>query len=124
MCGPNKNVRMRKSNSTNTINKTSLEQDCAMAFTIAKIGGRWKLSILGLLHDDEILRYSEMKSRLPGISERMLTLQLKELEGEGLISKTVYAAVPVRVEYQLSSKGKSLSPIFREMTKWGEEHKR
>jgi DNA-binding HxlR family transcriptional regulator len=114
---------MRKNNSTNSINKTSLELDCAMAFTIAKIGGRWKLSILGLLHDEEILRYSEIKAKLPGISERMLTLQLKELEKEDLILKTTYAEVPPRVEYQLSPKGKSLSAIFHEMTKWGEAHK-
>ena len=123
MCGPNKNVRMRKNNSTNSINKISLEEDCAMAFTIARIGGRWKLSILGLLYDYEVQRYSEMKGNLPGISERMLTLQLKELEAEGLIVKSVYAEVPPRVEYRLTTKGKSLSPIFREMTKWGEEHK-
>jgi DNA-binding HxlR family transcriptional regulator len=123
MCGPNKNVRMRKNNSTNSINKISLEQDCGMAFTIAKIGGRWKLSILGLLHDEGVLRYSEIKTKSPGISERMLTLQLKELEKEGLISKAIYAEVPARVEYQLSTKGKSLSPIFYEMTKWGEEER-
>jgi DNA-binding HxlR family transcriptional regulator len=114
---------MRKNNSTNSINKISLEQECAMAFTIAKIGGRWKLSILGLLYDYEVLRYAEMKINLPGISERMLTLQLKELEAEGLLGKTIHAEVPLRVEYRLTTKGKSLSPIFREMTKWGNEHR-
>jgi len=114
---------MRKSNSTNSINKVSLEQECSMAFTISKIGGRWKLSILGLLHDEGVLRYKEMKAKLPGISERMLTLQLKELEKEGLISKEIYAEVPARVEYQLSARGKSLSRIFHEMTKWGERER-
>lgn len=105
------------------MNKVALEQRCAMAFTIARIGGRWKLSILGLLHDHKSLRYAEMKARLPGISERMLSLQLKELEAEGLVWKRIYAEIPVRVEYQLSVKGESLSPIFHEMTKWGEEHR-
>jgi DNA-binding HxlR family transcriptional regulator len=76
---------MRKSNSTNSFNRVSLEQSCAMAFTIARIGGRWKLSILGLLHDEKVLRYGELKTRVVGISERMLTLQLKELEKEGLV---------------------------------------
>ena len=114
---------MRKFSSTNSLNKASLEHDCAMAFTIGKIGGRWRLSILGLLHDHGLLRYSEMKAKLPGISERMLTLQLKELEAEELIRKTIYPEVPPRGEYQLSVKGKSLSTIFEAMTKWGEEHK-
>ena len=123
MCEPNKNVRMRKNSSTNSMNKVLLEQDCAMAFTIAKIGGRWKLSILGLLHDHAMLRYGELKAKLPGISERMLTLQLKELEAEGLVSKTIYPEVPTRVEYKLTVKGNSLSTIFDEMTKWGEENR-
>jgi DNA-binding HxlR family transcriptional regulator len=85
---------MRKFSSTNSLNKASLEQYCAMAFTIDKIGGRWRLSILGLLHDHGLLRYSEMKAKLLGISERMLTLQLKALEAEELILKTIYPEVP------------------------------
>jgi DNA-binding HxlR family transcriptional regulator len=118
-----KNVRVRKATSTNAVNKIALERDCPIAFTISAIGGRWKLSILALLKDHGPLRYSEIKSKLPGISERILTLQLKELEQFSLVSKKLYAEVPARSEYSLSAKGKSLETILEEMTKWGEIHR-
>jgi DNA-binding HxlR family transcriptional regulator len=118
----NKNVRGRKLTSTNSLNRIVLERDCAIAYTISQIGGRWKLSILALLTDHGPLRYSEIRAKLPGISERILTLQLKELERVDLVLKTIYADVPVRSEYRLSEKGKSLETILIEMTRWGESH--
>lgn len=121
MSGTNKNVRARKATSTNNLNRTRLEKDCPIAYTIAVIGGRWKLSILALLNDYGQLRYSEIRARLTGISERMLTLQLRELEEENLIVKTVYAEVPVRTVYALTEKGNTLKTILHEMTQWGEK---
>lgn len=117
----NKNVRGRKLTSTNSINKTNLERNCPIAFTISVIGGRWKLSILALLHDYGALRYSQIRSNLSGISERVLTLQLKELEQFNVISRSIYANVPLRVEYSLTEKGRSLAPILIEMTSWGKK---
>ena len=110
---------MRKENSTNTINQRHLEEVCGMAHTISVMGGRWKLSILGVLADFGGVRYNELRKHIGGISDRMLAKQLKALEGDGLITKKVEAHVPVKVTYALSKKGQSLTPIFQLMTEWG-----
>lgn len=114
---------MRKPASTNTINKEQLEANCGIAYTNSVLNGRWKLSILAFLLDEKTLRYSELKSRLPGISERMLIAQLKELQSDGLVKRIAYPEVPPRVEYQLSEKGKSLEPILIQMAEWGVKYK-
>lgn len=111
---------MRKMTSTNTINKTHLEETCGMAYAISLIGGRWKLSILGELSDYGRLRYNDLRNRLPGISDRMLTRQLKELEENGLVTRTVVPQVPVKVEYELSQRGESLRGILYQISEWGE----
>ena len=110
---------MRKTSSTNFRNKISLEKDCGMAYTISLIGGRWKLSILGLLMDFGKLRYSEIQQKLPGISERMLNLQLRQLEHDNLVIRTSKGQVPPRVDYRLSDRGQSLRTILDCMTVWG-----
>lgn len=114
---------MRKENSTNTINKTSLEMSCGMAYTLSVLGGRWKLSILGFLLEADILRYSELKKKMPNVSERMLAKQLKEMEYDGLVDRVVYPEVPPRVEYSLSEKGVSLKDILTKMSEWGFKNK-
>lgn len=113
---------MRKSNSTNSINKAQLEEDCGMAYTISVLSGRWKLSILAYLTRTERMRYSELKKTITGISERMLINQLRELAEDGLIDRIAFPEVPPRVEYKLSSKGKSLTHILHEMSKWGKNN--
>src|SRR5690554_1634866 len=107
---------MRKQSSSNTINKSILEANCGMAYTISVLSGRWKLSILGFLLDDGKLRYGELKRKLVGISERMLINQLKELEKDGLINRIAHPEVPPRVEYELSDKGKTLEDILIQLT--------
>jgi DNA-binding HxlR family transcriptional regulator len=113
---------MRKQASTNTINKQQLEKNCGMAYTISVISGRWKLSVLGFLLNEGTHRYNEIRRKLPGISERMLVAQLRELEKDGLITRVAYPEVPPRVEYALSEKGRSLGEILDRMSEWGEEH--
>lgn len=114
---------MRKQNSSNTINKRNLEADCGMAYTIAVLSGRWKLSILGFLLDVDTLRYGELKRKINGISERMLIAQLKELESDGLIERITYPEVPPRVEYKLSVRGRTLEKILLEMSLWGDKYR-
>lgn len=114
---------MRKQASTNTINKEQLESNCGIAYTNSVLNGRWKLNILAFLLDEEKLRYSELKNKLIGISERMLITQLKELQADGLVNRISYPEVPPRVEYELSQKGKSLENILIQMSKWGSKHK-
>ena len=99
-----------------------LEANCGMAYAISVLSGRWKLSILGYLLDNGKLRYSELKRKIVGISERMLINQLKELEHDGLINRIAHPEVPPRVEYELSGKGRTLENILIQLTAWGEEH--
>ncbi|NML41349.1 winged helix-turn-helix transcriptional regulator [Chitinophaga sp. G-6-1-13] len=113
---------MRKENSTNFLNEKDLANNCGMYYTITLIGGRWKISILAALLDHEVMRYSEIKTRLTNITERMLIKQLKELQDDGLIIRNDYKEVPPRVEYSISKKGRSLEKLLIEMQQWGKKH--
>jgi DNA-binding HxlR family transcriptional regulator len=110
---------MRKENSTNTINKKRIVYSCGMSYTLTTIGGRWKPAILFRLCGEK-MRYSELRDSIPGVTERMLALQLRELEKDGLIKRSAYAEVPPRVEYELTTKGRSLKPILQSLSDWGE----
>lgn len=124
MYGTNKTVSMnlRKENSTNNINEIYWKENCGIAFTLSIIGGRWKINILSYLLNEEKLRYSELKNRLIGISERMLILKLKELEQDKLINRIVHPEVPPKVEYELTELGQSFKEILILMDKWGESN--
>jgi DNA-binding HxlR family transcriptional regulator len=113
---------MRKENSTNTLNKQRNEKDCGMSYTLTAIGGRWKPAILWRLSRGK-MRYSELRDSIPNVTERMLVLQLREMEKDGLIQRIVYAEVPPRVEYELSAKGNSLKPILKSLSDWGDEYR-
>lgn len=91
-------------------------------YTLSLIGGKWKLHILFWLWRKNIMRYNELKKSLNGITHKMLSNQLKELESDGLIVRHEYPQVPPKVEYYLSEKGKSLMPALHELCKWGVEH--
>lgn len=114
---------MRKENSTNFLNEIDLVENCGMFYTLSIIGGRWKISILASLLDNEVLRYSEIKSKLPNITERMLIKQLKELQSDGLIVRKDYMEVPPRVEYSISEKGKSLESVLVTLRHWGKKYR-
>ncbi len=92
---------------------------CPVDVTLGLIGGKWKLLILFHLHYFEKRSYSEIKINLPGISEKMLSQQLKELESDTLISKNQLSVKPNRVEYFLTERGKSLGPLYGFISKWG-----
>jgi Predicted transcriptional regulators len=95
---------------------------CPVEATLDLIGGAWKGVILYHLMNDRMLRFNEMRRRLNGVTQRMLTKQLRELEHAGLIVRTVYPEVPPRVEYRLSGQGKSLRPVIRALQAWGESY--
>lgn len=95
---------------------------CPVEATLDLIGGAWKGVILYHLMNGHVLRFNEMRRRLNGVTQRMLTKQLRELERSGLIVRTVYAEVPPRVEYRLSERGKSLRPVIRTLQAWGESY--
>jgi DNA-binding HxlR family transcriptional regulator len=87
-------------------------------FAMDKIGGTWKMPILWRLQD-KVLRYSELKRALPRISDKMLTTQLRELEDDGFIQRTVYAVVPPRTEYTLTARGHGAIPIINHIREYG-----
>ena len=91
---------------------------CGVTLTLEMIGGKWKGVILWHLLNKP-LRFSQLQRRIPKVTQKMLTQQLRELEHDDLIHREVYAEVPPRVEYSLTSKGESLSEILTLMCKWG-----
>ncbi|WDF67008.1 helix-turn-helix domain-containing protein [Sphingobacterium oryzagri] len=111
-----------KETSTNFANKMALADECPEAYASNIIGGQWTLVICSWLMQGK-LRFSELKNLLPNITERMLTLQLRKLEEHKLVKRTVYAEVPLRVEYELTSIGYALKPIIKQLEDWGVKHR-
>ena len=96
---------------------------CPVEATLGVIGGKWKVVILFWLKGGA-LRFGELRRKIPGVSERMLTQQLRELEEHGIVHREVYAVVPPRVEYSLTDYGRTLGPITELMCAWGKRHMR
>lgn len=93
----------------------------AIRAILGRIGDKWTLLVVATLHGDR-MRFSELQRRIPGISQRMLTLTLRHLERDGLLSRTAYAEVPPRVEYQLTAMGQTLIPPALTLAEWAVEH--
>lgn len=91
---------------------------CALDITMDYIGGKWKTVVLWYLRN-KTLRFGELKKQIPDMTEKMLSIQLKKLEEDGLVKRDVYAEVPLRVEYSLTDFGKTLVPVVEAIAKWG-----
>lgn len=91
---------------------------CPAPIVIGMIGGKWKLLILQLLIFQGTKRFGELRKSIDGITQTMLTNQLRALEADGLVNRKVYAEVPPRVEYSASADGKALEPVFTSMHDW------
>lgn len=101
--------------------KTKELTKCPVTATLNLIGGKWKTLILYSLSNGT-KRFGEIAVRIPDISRKVLTEQLKELEADGLIHRKQFNEIPPRVEYTLSDLGKSLSPVIQELEIWGTEN--
>ena len=110
---------MRKLNSTNFLNEKALAEHCGVTYAMTLLTGRWKINILWMLKIG-VNRYGSMKKEIAGISEKMLTQRLKELEEDGLIIRKDFKTIPPRVEYSLSEAGEKLSPILGQLSDWGD----
>ena len=97
-------------------------KDCGLKRVIDTVGGKWKIMILCVIDKNEIVRYGELRRSIHGITNTMLANSLKELESDGLVERKQYDEMPVRVEYNLTEKTKSLIPILLELKKWGEDN--
>lgn len=102
----------------------STRYGCPFELTIDLIGGRWKGVILWHLHEHKVLRNGEMLRLMPRITQKMLTQQLREMEENGLIRRTIYEQVPPKVEYRLTPHGEALRPILDMMLAWGIDYAR
>lgn len=93
---------------------------CSTSLTMKYIGGKWKAVIL--IHLIKKKRYNELRKELPMVTERTISLQLKELEEDGLISRTVHISKPpLKVDYELTEFGRTLIPLLKAMAEWGKE---
>ena len=97
-------------------------EGCGLKKVIDIVGGKWKIMILCVIDNKEVVRYGELTRAIHGITNTMLANSLKELEADGLVQRKQYDEMPVRVEYNLTKKAKSLIPILLEMKKWGEDN--
>ena len=97
--------------------------NCPVEATLDLIGGKYKALILWHLSDG-VLRFSELRSRIPKATPKMLTQQLRELETQALIHREVYPVIPPKVEYSLTETGRSLMPILVAMRDWGADYLR
>jgi DNA-binding HxlR family transcriptional regulator len=94
-------------------------RECPCEYALRYIGGAWKILIVAYLVRGKVRRHAEIKRLLPGITAKMLTQQLREMEHDGLVERTVYAEVPPKVEYKLTALGETLLPVLEAMYAWG-----
>jgi len=111
---------MRKVQSTNYEHQNALAADCGLTYAMLLLSGRWKINILWMVKNG-VNRYGLLKSSIAGISEKMLTERLKDLENIGLIDRLDFQTTPPHVEYSLSEAGLLLSPILEALTEWGDQ---
>lgn len=95
---------------------------CPIENTLRVLDGKWKVMILHALLTEGTLRFGELKKRVPGITQKMLTAQLRELESKKVVARKVYPVVPPKVEYSLTATGHSLRPVLDAMLDWSIKH--
>jgi len=104
-----------------TYTKNGRTYHCPVEAALDVIGGKWKPLILWALGDN-VMRFGELQKGLPGVNAKMLTKQLRELEKDGVIKRTVYPEVPPRVEYMITDFGRTLIPIMQALCNWGAQY--
>jgi DNA-binding HxlR family transcriptional regulator len=99
------------------------EKSCPVTATMQVLGGKWKAILINAIYHTSPARFGELKRSVKGITQSMLTQQLRELEDDGIISRKIYAEIPPKVEYTLTEFGLTLSPIMISMANWGKEYR-
>lgn len=94
-------------------------KNCPLTYSLELIGGKWRLPIIWALNQNDTLRYNELKRKVDGITNMMLSQCLKEMEIYGLVNRRQYMEIPPRVEYSLSKDGKDLIPALESLARWG-----
>jgi DNA-binding HxlR family transcriptional regulator len=105
---------------TEALSYNVYSRNCPARWFFERLAERWVLLIIGLLRDGKPLRFNELKRQVDGISQKVLSQKLKQLERDGLIVRQVYATVPVTVEYQLTQLGLSFADTIEKVSQWAE----
>jgi DNA-binding HxlR family transcriptional regulator len=106
-----------------SLQDTADRSNCtAMSDVLNRIGDKWSVMVVGILARHEPIRFNELKRSINGVSQRMLTLTLRNLERDGLVTRTIYPEVPPRVEYGLTALGKTLTDPIQALWNWSAEH--
>lgn len=98
-----------------------IKKNCPMEIGLNILSGKWKLQIIWRISKGKI-RFNELQRELSGITTKVLTMQLRELERDGIIDRTIYPEVPPKVEYQLTELGKTIQPVLGALCNWGNEY--
>lgn len=109
---------MRKTASTQAENEAFLHSICPMQLAMDQLSGKWKILLLWYIHLG-LNRFGLVRKRLPMLTTKMLSQQLKELEADGLLTRTIFAEMPPRVEYAVTPKAEALIPILTQLNDWG-----
>jgi DNA-binding HxlR family transcriptional regulator len=98
------------------------ETVCPIEIAVGQLSGKWKIVIIHRLSVHEVLRFGELQRKVPGITQRMLIAQLRELEESGIVERKTYGTVPPKVEYRLTPVGRSLEPVMDTLEAWGRSY--
>ena len=96
--------------------------NCPVRHVLDRVGDKWSTLVIILLGEKDILRFNQLSHAIGDISQKMLTVTLRSLEADGLVSRKMYPEIPPRVEYQLTALGESLLPLIKEMVKWADQN--
>lgn len=97
-------------------------EETGFGYTLSLISGKYKMIILHWIMENEVMRFNELQRSIGSISHKSLSVMLKELEADELVHREEYPQIPPKVEYSLTDKGKTLTPIFHQLCEWGEEN--
>jgi DNA-binding HxlR family transcriptional regulator len=100
----------------------TLVDDCPVRNVLDRVGDKWSILIISILGECGTLRFNELNHLIGNISQKMLTVTLKTLEADGLVSRRIYAQIPPKVEYNLTPLGESLIPFITSLTSWAKEN--
>lgn len=96
---------------------------CSVSIAVEVIGGKWKSIVLYYLLERP-MRFNELRRAIPNVTQRMLTLQLRELEADGLVERIIYPVIPPHVEYRITPFGRTLKTVIENMSAWGKRYRR
>lgn len=102
--------------------KNSIIEICPIRNVVARFGNKWALLVILILNENNAIRFNQLGKLIPDISTKVLSNTLRTLEADGLVKRTVFAEVPIRVEYELTKTGATLVPIILSLTEWAQNN--